>query len=72
MKGQHWVLSKYILNNAADERVTFCFLYMFIQMLSMYWQHCILSINNAVYGIAALCYLHIINAVDTDSVYVCI
>lgn len=27
------VLSKYILNNAADERVTFGFLYMFIQML---------------------------------------
>lgn len=30
------------------------------------------SVYNAVYGIAALCYLHIINAVDTDSVYVCI
>lgn len=38
----------------------------------MYWQHSILSINNAVYGIAALCYLYIDNAVDIDSVYVCI
>lgn len=30
------------------------------------------SVYNAVYGIAALCYLYIDNAVDIDSVYVCI
>lgn len=70
MKGQHWVLSKYILNNAADERVALFSLYVYTNALNVLTA--LHSVYNAVYGIAALCYLYIDNAVDIDSVYVCI
>lgn len=35
IKGQHWVLSKYILNNAADERVALFFLYVYTNALDV-------------------------------------
>lgn len=56
------VLSKYIL-------ILF-FLYVYKNALDVLTA--LHSVYNAVYGIAALCYLYIDNAVDIDSVYVCI
>lgn len=57
-----YVLSKYIL-------ILFS-LYVYTNALDVLTA--LHSVYNAVYGIAALCYLYIDNAVDIDSVYVCI